>query len=424
MAICTQEFMRLGSADARMLGLQSLVLVSIPHPFGSLKEEQVRQTAASVVDGIVSGLTQPASPDAAKTEREAASATKIEAPGSLDAINELFHSRNMTDGLPIVPPTEERVLKMLKGVSLEAKEVIGLVAPRWGMATVEKIAVNAVMAGCLPSHLPILIAATKAMVNEKYSLYGVQTTTNPVTPMLVVNGPIAREIGMNSEGNCLGQGNRANACIGRAVRLILTNIGGGVPGVLDKATLGQPGKYIFCFAENEEKSPWPPLHVERGFKPTDSTVTVFHAGGTTNLHDYPQQQTGLAVLRAFSHRLSLGGGAPLSGVGFLILGQEHAHVIAGDGYSKDDIKRFIFENARLRASGFTSEVAEILPVLMHYRAESGPRGGQVAPDQFVPIVYRPVDIFVVVAGGGGGHHSVFVPATFGGPGHVITQLIE
>src|SRR5262249_37081032 len=155
--------------------------------------------------------------------------------------------------------------------------------PSFGPATVERIAINAVLAGCRPEFLPVLIAAAEAMAAPRLNLGAIQTTTNPVTLWLIVNGPIARRLGVNGGGNCLGPGNPANATLGRAVRLMLQNIGGGLPVDIDRATHGQPGKFTFCCAENEEASPWEPLHVERGFAPECSTVTVAGVSGTLNM---------------------------------------------------------------------------------------------------------------------------------------------
>jgi hypothetical protein len=190
---------------------------------------------------------------------------RIAVSDSLEEISELYYERGWTDGLPIVPPTEDRVARMLSGTIRNAQEVVGEVPPGQGEGTVEKIAINAVMVGCTPDAMPVILAALEAMLEEPFNLYGIQATTHPVAPLLIVNGPIRNKIGINSGYNVFGQGTRANATIGRAIRLILVNLGGGIPGKLDRSTQGQPSKYSFCIAENEEASPWAPLHVERGF---------------------------------------------------------------------------------------------------------------------------------------------------------------
>jgi hypothetical protein len=184
--------------------------------------------------------------------------------GSEEDEQEAMFARGWSDGLPLVPPTEERALRMLDGTARDPQEVVGLVPPDLAPATVEKIAVNAVMAGCKPEYLPVVLAAVEAVLEEQFAMHGVLATTMFVGPVIVVNGPIRRRIGMNAKGNALGQGNRANAAIGRALQLVIRNIGGGRPQEVDRATLGNPGKYTYCFAEDEEGSSWEPLSVERG----------------------------------------------------------------------------------------------------------------------------------------------------------------
>ncbi|MBN1829968.1 MAG: hypothetical protein JW884_12615, partial [Deltaproteobacteria bacterium] len=210
----------------------------------------------------------------------------VRAPESLEGTNRYFYASGWTDGLPIIPPTEERLNAMIAASGWDPGLSLGLVAPMNGEATVEKIAVNAIMAGCGPDHLPVVIAATKAMIEERFNLYALQTTTHLCTVLVVANGPVAEDLGINCSYNAMGQGSLANAVIGRAVRFILMNIGGALPGILDRSTFGSPAKYTFCFAENEEESPWEPLHVERGFDPHHSAVTVVGAEGPHNVNDH------------------------------------------------------------------------------------------------------------------------------------------
>src|SRR6202795_4603694 len=197
----------------------------------------------------------------------------------LEIAQEELAAAGLTDGLPVVPPTPARVEQMLKQHGYDPDEVVTALPPAFGAATWKSIAINAVMAGCRPEYLPVVGAAVEALAADEFNLIGVATTTGSATPLVIVNGPIVREIGMNAETNALGPGNRAHATIGRAVHLVLQNIGGAKPGETDMATLGQPGKYTFCFAENEAASPWLPLHVERGFPAAASVVTVVGAAG-------------------------------------------------------------------------------------------------------------------------------------------------
>jgi hypothetical protein len=260
--------------------------------------------------------------------------------GAIEDEVETAYDRGWTDGLPVVPPTAARVLRMLDGTRRAPAEVVAVVPPDLVPVTVEKVAVNAVMAGCKPEYLPVVLAAVEAACTDAFNMHGLLCTTYFSGPVIVVNGPIAAQIGMNSGVNCLGQGNRANATIGRALQLVVRNVGGGIPGGIDRATLGSPGKLTFCFAEDEDGSPWEPMSVERGFAPGASTVTLFGGHGPSAIVDQlsrtPQSlvRSFAAKLRAVSHpKLVMGMGA------MLIVSPEHARVFAAAGWS----------TARLRA---------------------------------------------------------------------------
>jgi hypothetical protein len=201
-------------------------------------------------------------------------ARRIEIAAS-DDVAEFMYDQGFSDGLPLVPPTPERVLRMLEGTPRGAQDLVAVAPPNMAPATVEKIAINAVMAGCKPEYLPVVIAAVEAVCTDEFNIHGINATTMGASPVLVVNGPIRAQIGMNMKLGALGAGNRANATIGRAVRLVIRNLGGAKPGGVDRSTLGNPMKFTMCFAEWEEGSPWEPLHVERGFKREESVVTAF-----------------------------------------------------------------------------------------------------------------------------------------------------
>jgi len=196
---------------------------------------------------------------------------------SPEAVLAAFCERNWCDGLPIVPPTEERVRAMLG--RFDRERVLGVMPPLWREASVEKLAVNAVMAGCEPAHFPIIVAATEALLDPAFNLYGVQATTHPVAPLVIVNGPYGRSIGLHSGSGCFGPGFRANATIGRAIRLILLNIGGAWPGRYDMATQGSPAKFSYCIAENETASPWGPMQ-------EGDVVTVYGGEPPHNVNDH------------------------------------------------------------------------------------------------------------------------------------------
>jgi hypothetical protein len=249
--------------------------------------------------------------------------------------HEAMFARGWSDGLPLVPPTEERVLRMLDGTSRDPQEVLGLVPPALAAATVEKIAINAVMAGCKPEYLPVVLAAVEAVLDESFAMHGVLATTMFVGPVVIVNGPIRRRIGINAKGNALGQGNRANAAIGRALQLVIRNIGEGRPQEVDRATLGNPGKYTYCFAEDEEGSSWEPLSVERGLEPGRSAVTVFAGYGLQGVVDQKSRDPE-SLCRSFAGSLRA-----LSNVkhapscdAMLVVCPEHHRTFKNAGWSK------------------------------------------------------------------------------------------
>jgi hypothetical protein len=258
--------------------------------------------------------------------------------------------RGWSDGLPLVPPTPERVLRMLEGTRRDPAETLGLVPPDLVPCSVEKVAINALMAGCKPEHLPVVLAAVEAALLEPFCMHGLLATTWFSSPLVVVNGPIARAIGMNSGINALGQGNRANAAIGRALQLVVRNVGGGRPGGVDRATLGWPGKLGLCFAEDEGGSPWEPLSVERGVAPGASAVTLFAAGGLHGILDQqsrtPESLAGsfAACLRSVSHPK-----LPILTDAMLVVSPEHARVFHEAGWSKARLREELA--ARLRLPG-------------------------------------------------------------------------
>lgn len=319
---------------------------------------------------------------------------------ALDTI-EMYFEKGWTDGLPVVPPTEARVLEMLEGTKRKPDEVIGVIPPRMGIATVETAAINAVMAGCLPSYLPVVIAAVEAMLEESFNLNGVQGTTHSATPLAIISGPICQKLGINAGPNVFGSGFRANATIGRAIRLILYNIGGGIPDEGDQAALGHPGKYSYCIAENTAESPWEPLHVERGLRPEDSGVTMFaceaphHIGGG---------------LPACAEHLAAPGSSSTPGTQgevLVVLGPVVAQRLGKAGWSKRDVKEYVYNKARgrpARATTFARQVADPLRVVEVVQGppDAGPKWIDRADPTFLAPIVKDVDsILVVVAGSKG-----------------------
>ena len=321
---------------------------------------------------------------------------------------EAAYARGWTDGLPVVPPTESRVLAMLAGTAREPSEVVAVVPPDLVPCTVEKVAVNAVLAGCLPEHLPVVLAAVEAACTDAFNVHGVLATTWSASPLVVVNGPVRRAVGMSSGGNALGQGNRANATIGRALQLVVRNVGGGRPGEVDRATQGQPGKYTSCFAEAEEDSPFEPLARSRGVD--GSAVTLFAGSGWWPVCDQ-LSRTPASLARSFAAALRGVWHPKLAGAfdAMLVVSPEHGRVLRDAGWDR----------ARLLA-----ELDELLllPGAELVRgadgtAEGMPASAVVRDGQSLSVPkFRPGGLLVVHAGGTAGLFSTVVPGWVSGPG--------
>ena len=255
---------------------------------------------------------------------------------------EACFDRGWSDGLPVVPPTRLRVLRMLGGTARSPQELLGAVPPALAPCTVEKAAVNAVMAGCRPEYFPVVLAAIEAALDPAFALHGVLATTDFASPIVVVSGPVARRIGMNSGVNALGQGNRANATIGRALQLVVRNVGGGWPGGVDRSTLGHPGKYTYCFAEDDSEADWEPLHADRGIPRGTSAVTLFAGGGVHGIWDEKARAPEALVART---------GEWLARIGFprapahalVLITPEHARIYREAGWDRARIKSALVE---------------------------------------------------------------------------------
>jgi hypothetical protein len=400
----TDAFLSLARAQASKHGLPHLAVALVRHPIGGIDPALVRGKAATIVDDVLTALTRDPSPPV----RAAANPTAplVDAPDDLDAFQAWAMAERWSDGLPLLPSTAARVDRLLGAYQAGRGEVVATLAPLDGAATLEAIAVNAALAGAEPEHLPVIVAAVRALAEPRFNLNAIQTTTHPCTPLLIVNGPLAARLGISGGPNALGNGHRANAVIGRAVRLVCQNVGGARPGLEDRATLGHPGKFTYCLAENETASPWPPLHVERGFAAAASCVTVCGAEAPHNVNDHAST-TPEALLMALVGTAATTGSnnVYLGGEPLVILGPEHAQTLAVTGWSKADVKRRLWERIRIRLDRFSAEnlarFATIDPI-----AFAGRPG-----DADVPWCARPEDLIVLVAGGPGKHSSL-VP-TFG-----------
>lgn len=320
---------------------------------------------------------------------------------ALDAI-EMYYQKGWTDGLPVVPPTQEKVREMVEFSGRDGEEVLGIVPPREGIATIEKIAINAVMAGCLPAYFPVVLAAVEAMLEPKYNLHWVQLSTGGMCPLTIVTGPLTRELGINSGTNLFGSGFRANATIGRAIRLVLWNIGGAVPDIGRKAVLGHPSEYSHCIAERDD-TPWEPLHVERGFAPQDSCVTVVTTTSYQRTDSFLSRMA--AKMAAFSGFMAVGQMLYVA-----VLAPQVAWILARQGWSKQDVRQYLWDTARVPMSEIMSRGGSIRGVGCQDDDTFTARGLSLEgrwpnwvdttnPETRVPVTSNPEDIIVVVAGG-------------------------
>ena len=321
---------------------------------------------------------------------------------------EHYFEQAWSDGLPVVPPTQAAVDAIVAVLGGDAEFPEAVIPPRRGTLTREVLAINMVMAGCKPEYAPVVRAAILALCTKQWNLNGVQATTHMAAPLLVVNGPIRNAIGMNAGHNVFGSGNRANATIGRAIRLILLTVGGATPGDLDKSTLGHPGKYTYCIAENEELSPWAPYHVEHGMAPEDSSVFVIAAEPPHSVVNHVANDAEgildsiVSAMSTYAHNNAVAGGSCA-----VVIGPEHAATIAASGFSRLDVRSYLWMNAgntwgeisfNDRYAGGGKVYNKALP--RWYKRETNAR---------IPIVEKPDDIHLFVAGGAAGRFSAFIP---------------
>jgi hypothetical protein len=340
----------------------------------------------------------------------------LDIEGDFETVNEQLYKRGLTDGLPVIPPSRDRVERMLGGTDREPDENLGTFPPKYGDATVEKVAINAVMAGCEPEYMPVLLAAVEAMLEDKFNLYGVNATTHPVAPMLVINGPVVDDLNLNYGYNVFGQGWKANGTIGRAIRLLLVNVGGGTPGDMDRATHGHPGKFSFCIAENDPKSPWDPFHTTRGFDADESTVTVMGVEAPHEINDHVNgSATGLMTVAAdVFATVGNNNTHHTHGEICLVMGPEHADTVARDGWSREDVQWFLYDQARN-----TLDKLRTVGITQNYTWH--PRFDIEDGEACIPLVEDPKDVLVFVAGGAG-KHSMALPSF--GETRSVTKRIE
>lgn len=332
----------------------------------------------------------------------------LEFDDSSDAIERYFRE-GWTDGLPIVPPTPDKVRQFLDYAGRPPAEILGTEPTKGRVITVEKVAINAVMAGCLPQYFPAVLAAVEAMCEPQFNLHAITVSTMGAAVLAVVNGPATDDLALNSGVSVFGPGHRANATIGRAIRLVIINITGAIPGVLDKATMGHPGKYTWCISEAEEVSPWEPLHAERGVDPAHSAITLF-AGLSARQVSNHTGNTPEDILTSFQDAMfSCGYG---QGEVVIALCPEHVGYLAAAGWSKAQVKAYLHETARRKVADWQ-------------RAGAFPRDGDADPDAMLAVMDSADGITLLVAGGAAGAFSHVIPLWGGGSNsRSVTRPIE
>lgn len=329
----------------------------------------------------------------------------------LHEANEMFQRNGWTDGLPIVPPTEDLVRRFVDAGGLGSADVVGVEPVRRRRITAEKVAIAAVMAGCLPGYVPVVMALVRAVCEPTYGLHGCTASTGGSAPFVVVNGPIRRALDMNATHNALANGSRANATIGRALRLLIINVLGGIPGRLDRSTLGHPGKFTFCVAEDEEDSPWPSLAAERGVPAGASAVTVLAAESPHQIMNEwtadPREilDTYAAAIRANMLTYSIWAGHYA-----LVIAKQQRDIIVAAGWSKADIRGYVFETARVRRGDWRTVGKSAV-------------AGRKDEGRVYTALRSPDDLLVVAAGGPAGGFGVVVPPWYGAKSLAVTTII-
>ncbi len=326
--------------------------------------------------------------------------------------NELYQRNGWTDGLPIVPPTEAGVLRFLDAAGLAAADVVGIEPVRRRRITAEKLAIAALMAGCLPEYMPVVVAVVKAMCEPQFGLHGSTASTGGSAPLVVVNGPIRIALGMNATHNALANAARANATIGRTIRLFLLNVLGGIPGQLDRSTLGHPGKFTFCVAEDEEDSPWTPLAQERGIAPGQSAVTVMSVESPHQImNEWTHDPTEVLDTYAAAIRANMLTYSIWEGNYAMVVPKQHRQIFSAAGWDKRRIREYIYETAHVQRREWRTVGKSTI-------------AGLKDEDRTYRALRSPDDLLVVAAGGPAGAFGVILPPWYGKKSLAVTAPIS
>jgi hypothetical protein len=420
-SIITTPFIKDAQAAAELFGIPHVRRVVIPHPIANLTEEEIEERMEAVLEELVQALTRPLDEKEKETGvLKGHGQNRIIFTGTLEEVQEYYVKSGMSDGLPVIPPTEERLREMLRGTSHHPDEIIGKMPPENLVVTVEKVAINGIMAGCLPEHMPVLLAIAEALIDPALGVDVGARSTNSFAFWAMVNGPYAERIGMNAGGNALGPGNRANAAIGRAIRLFITNLGGSIPGVNDMSSQGNGLKYGYSFAENEKESPWSPYHVERGYQPEESTVTLFKGMGfRTTDRSIGVGEVGLqSIVWSAQNIGGIFGYSPTRGI-VVLLDPLLAKQLAAKGYDKQDIKEYLF----LALRRTVREWKQSYSYSVDLRANLYPKWYSELPeDVWIPKYKSSDKITVIVVGGQ--NNPVYQIYEAVSPGEGVTKSID
>ncbi|MFC2041403.1 UGSC family (seleno)protein [Chloroflexota bacterium] len=409
-SVVTTQFIGLAKTVALSESVLDMCTVIVPHPMGMIPKAEIEKKASDAFPEILKLATEWHPSGQTFSSKPAYPSERFQFTGTYNDVNKLFFDKGWSLGLPIMPPTSGGVNEMLKGTSRKPDEVIGQIPPQRATLTIELVAVHALMAGCKPEYMPVLIAALEGLLVPQTNWRAGLATTGTTQSVVIVNGPIVKEIGIAKEQGAAGKGYHPNGSIGYAINLIAYAVGGSKPPSVDKSTLGSPADYVcWVFGENEDRLPpgWEPLHVDRGFKKSDSVVTVLSSYPPVENIDHnsvtPQEH-----LRWWSHLIS-----PMVGIGgpcnpstmkvnpIVALGPEHAQLIASAGWSKDDFRQAFWEQARIPMSAWPSGC--------HHAQEIIENMGAFTPESMIPITFKPEQFLIVIAGGDGKHSHYFAP---------------
>ncbi|HHX75400.1 MAG TPA: hypothetical protein GX699_10905 [Firmicutes bacterium] len=419
-SVITTPFTQISQAAAELNGIPNLRKAVIPHPVADLTEEELQNNISKVYDSLVASLTSPlTSKELERGTKRVPKRERFVFEGSLQEVQNKFIELGLTDGLPIIPPTEDLVKKMLEQTNLPPNKIIGKMPPENFEVTIEKVAINGVMAGCTPEYMPVLLALAEALMDPVLDMEGGARSTNSFGFWGFANGPIAKKIGLNAEGNALGPGNRANATLGRVIRLFINNLGGSKVGINDMSSVGSPLKYGLFFAENESDSPWEPYHVEKGFNREESTVTLykslgFRTSGRTGIGGIDLNN----LVGVTKNIECMFGYSPNRGM-VILLDPLLAKQFSDQGLTKRDIKEYIWQSLHRTVQEWKASYSYTVDL----RAGIFPQWyDNLSPDVKIPMFKSPENIDIVVVGGK--RNLVFQVYEGGSPVPGVTKSID